>query len=997
MSRPRVLTVLLAIGLPLFVVASLLWLSGDRDHESALLEAGHRALVRGRFQEAEVYALEALDIQPNSVAGLALAAQATANADDYSKVEVYLARLDDCVLDTDSRVHEQLVRLAAALIDKHHLAMGERVLRFLVTEAPMNLAGRKKLAELLAMTGRRREAREHTMVVLMREPVTVHELVMAADDSNVFQDAAARLRQAYFRVPNDPIACLGVAWTEYQDRNPQDAEALCREALKCDPNLLDAHALLGNILLDRGDMPGLHAWSDLLPTAADEHDEIWAVRGMWLRDEGKNESAARCFWEAIRRNPNHRRANLELGKLLTNLGDPADAAPFLQRGDFLRRLQLEMNVFDSDELRETYTGLLSFANAVPTATTDAMKSIAELLEELQRDEETRAWAVTAQQLTPNLTWPANLMQRLAQSHRTSTTSEENPALRVDLSHLALSREIEPSVAQPTGNSKVAFSSNVQFADDAAQAGVRFTYFNGAHPEPGKSWQFEWPGGGNGVLDYDLDGWPEFYFPQGCPRMPYDDNHQYRDVLYRNLASGRFEDVSTSAGLGDRSFSHGCAVGDYDNDGFPDLYVCNLGQNRLYHNNGDGTFKDVTEQAGIQSNRWSTCAAIADLNGDGRPEIYEVNHMTMEAAVAELCMQGSVSMACQQGLKFEPGQDQLFSNRGDGTFSDITQESGIMAPLGFGLGIVTADFSGRGLLDLFIANDGYANFYFVNQTKQAGDQVKLRECAVTSGIAFDPNGAPQACMGVATTDADRDGLLDLFVTNYYNEANAFYRQTGADFFVDNTRPAGLFSPSFTLLGFGTQFIDGELDGLRDLIITNGDVDDFTESGRPYRQRPQYFQNVGGAKFSEITPDKLGSFFQREYLGRGLSRLDWNRDGREDCLISHLDSPVALLTNRTKSVGNYLAIQLRGTTSARDAVGACVTVKIGKESWVQSISAGDGYMASNQKQLVFGLGQHQLVDFLSIRWPSGITDDYENLPAGNELLFLEGMSGCNQIPR
>ena len=997
MFRRGLLPLLLAVAGPLLAVAILVLLSGGRDRENPLIDAGYAALLRGRFQEAERDALELLDSDPGSVAALVLASQAAASADEYSRVEEYVARLVDCILGPDPQLHAQLVRLSETLIDKHHPAIGERVLRFLVAEAPMNLQGQRKLAELLAMTGRRREARQHTMIVLGREPVTVHELVMAADDSSVFQDAAAKLRMASVRVPNDPITCLGLAWIEYQARRPQAAEALCREALKNDPNLLDAHALLGHLLVDRGDIPGLRAWRDRLPASANEHDEIWVVRGLWLRDNGENESAARCFWEAVRRNSNHRLANLELGKLLTNIGDVDGAAAFLERGDYLSQLRYRMSVFDSDGLRESKSGIQSLINETPRATTDAMQLIAELLEKLKREEESLAWATAAQQLTPSLAWPTDLAQRLARTHLTVSQFEENPALRIELSHLALPSEIAPTMRQPPAASRIAGGSNVQFTDDAARAGISFTYFNSPHSEPNKSWQFEWPGGGCGVIDYDLDGWPEFYLPQGCPLMPYDEGHQYRDVLYRNQTTGRFADVSTLAGLGDRNFSHGCAVGDYDNDGFPDLYVCNLGQNRLYHNNGDGTFTDVTEKAGIQSNSWSVCAAIADLNGDGLAEVYEVNHMDMESVFAEVCKHGQVSVACEQGRKFRPGQDRLFGNQGDGSFVDITSESGVVAPLGFGLGIVAADFSDRGQLDLFVANDGFANFYFVNQTAQPGGPLKLSESAVRSGIAFDPNGAAQACMGVAVADANNDRLLDLFVTNYYNEANAFYRQTGAEFFVENTRPAGLSAPSYALLGFGTQFIDGELDGLRDLIITNGDVQDFTALDRPYRQRPQYYQHVGGGKFSEVAAETLGPFFEGEYLGRGLSRLDWNRDGLEDCVVSHLDSPVALLTNDTKNVGNYLAVRLRGVVSARDAIGANVTLQSGDESWVQSLTAGDGYMASNQRQLVFGLGERRQIDSLTIRWPSGQTDQFTNLPVGEEILFIEGSSRHFTMPR
>jgi tetratricopeptide (TPR) repeat protein len=991
MFRRSLLASLLAVCVPLMAVALIALLSGGKDRDSALIDAGYEALFQNRPREAEAFALELIDDKPESAAGLALAAEASAGTKEYVRVEEYLARLVECSLGADSQVQQQLFRLAETLINTSQLAMGERVLRFLVTESPMHVKGRRKLAELLAMTGRRHEARKHTLVVIatLGKPVSVHELVMAADDSNVFEDAATKLRTASAQVPSDPIAYLGVAWTEYQSNNLQAAESLCREALRYAPELLDAHALLGNVLLNRGDVQGLKAWHDRLPATADDLDEIWVVRGIWLRDEGNNESAARCFWEAIKRNPDHRLANLELGKLLSNLGDTDAAVAFLHRGDYLRRLRLEMNVFDSDQLRESGDEAFSLKSVTPRATTEAMKRISELLEELKREEEALGWATAAQALTPELAWPTIMMRRLAQTHQTLTASAANPALRINLSHLALSREMTSAVSKPPSLT-IAGDSQVQFTDDAAEVGIRFTYFNSPHSEDNKSWPFEWPGGGSGVLDYDLDGWPDIYLPQGRPLMRSDDGDQYQDVLYRNQAPGRFMKATSQAGLGNRAFSHGCAVGDWDNDGFPDLYVCNLGQNRLYHNNGDGTFEDVTEKSGIQSDRWTTCAAIVDLNGDGFPELYEVNHMTKESAFTEMCMHGAVSMACQQGLKLEPEQDRLFVNAGNGSFSDVTQECGIVAPLGFGLGIVAADFSNRGQIDLFVANDGYANFYFANRTAQPGGRLELSESAVTSGIAFDPDGAPQACMGVATADTDHDGLLDIFVTNYYEESNAFYRQTGTEFFVDNARPSGLFAPSFALLGFGTQFIDGELDGLRDLIITNGDVDDFTEIGRPYHQRPQYIKSVGDAKFIEVAPETLGPFFEGEYLGRGLSRLDWNRDGREDCIISHLDSPIALLTNHTRNTGNFLAIRLRGVESARDAIGANVVVRSGEDSWSQSLTAGDGYMASNQRQLVFGLGNYQQVDSLTIHWPSGHTDEFSNIEVGNELMFVEGRS-------
>ncbi len=987
MFRRSPLIVLFAVACPLLLVAVLVFTSTNQNPEDSLLDAGYNAYFGGGFHDAEQIALEILIMNPDSADGLALAAQAAAAIGEFARVQDYATRLAQCEFDPNPEIQEQLASLAEALVERNRLALGEQVLRLLVKEAPLHKNGRKKLADILAMTGRRREAREHTIYALLHGPVTVDELVMAADDANIFEDKAGPLRTAAVREPDDPVACYGVAWMQYQSNNSIESEVLCREAIQHDPTFLDAHALLGQILADNGKQEDLQAWHKNLPKNAADHDEIWAVRGVWLRDQGDNEAAARCFWESILRNPEHRLANLELGKLLSNLDRTDAATAFLHRGDYLRRLYLEMNAFDSDELRKPSDGMVSLSRNTPRATTDAMKRIAEILAELNREDEALGWAAAAQEAAPELVWPPILMQRLMQGRRDYVASSANPALGIDLSNLKLPTAFE-GAALAVDSSGPRTTKSVRFVNAATDVGLQFTYFNSPNPEPGKSWPFEWYGGGNGVLDYDLDGWPDIYLTQGCPLAPKVDDHQYQDVLYKNQGADRFDDVTSHAGLGDPNFSYGCAAGDFDNDGFPDLYVCNLGQNRLYRNNGDGTFADVTEEAGVEGNTQTTCAAIVDLNGDGLAEIYDVNHMTLESAFAEACIHGGVTVACEQGRKFDPEQDRLFENLGDGSFIDKTSDSGIVAPLGLGLGIVAADFSSRGQIDLFVANDGYANFYFINQTQQPGANISFRESAVTSGVAFDPNGDPQACMGIATADADGDGLLDLFITNYFEEENAFYRQTGAEFFVDNTRSAGLFMPSYALLGFGTQFIDGDLEGLRDLVITNGHVEDFSSLGQPYRQRPQYLANLGDSKFSELPAKDLGDFFAEEHLGRGLSRIDWNRDGREDCVVSHLDSPVALLTNNTPKVGNFISIRLRAVTSQRDAIGARVTVRSGNDSWMQGLTAGDGYMASNQRQLVFGLGTHQQVDSLTISWPSGHQDEFTDIASGSELVMIEG---------
>jgi hypothetical protein len=335
------------------------------------------------------------------------------------------------------------------------------------------------------------------------------------------------------------------------------------------------------------------------------------------------------------------------------------------------------------------------------------------------------------------------------------------------------------------------------------------------------------------------------------------------------------------------------------------------------------------------------------------------------------------------------------SRGDGTFENVTRSSGVDVPNGYGLGIVAADFDGSGRLNLFVANDETANFYFVNHTDRPGGTLRFVEQGLLAGLAFDADGLAQACMGIAAGDADGDGLVDLYVSNFYNESDTLYVQQPGGLFIDKTRAAGLRDPAFAPLGFGTQFIDGELDGLRDLVLTNGHIDDLRVIGQPYEMSPQYFRNIGGGKFQELAAASLGKFFEGKYLGRGLARLDWDRDGKEDFAVSHIRSPAALVLNRTEKTGHYLSLCLRGITADRDAIGTSVRVSVGEKTWTQQLTAGDGYQASNERRLVFGLGETSKIDRLHVRWLTGTEQTFTDVPADAEYIILEGRPSLRQL--
>ena len=321
----------------------------------------------------------------------------------------------------------------------------------------------------------------------------------------------------------------------------------------------------------------------------------------------------------------------------------------------------------------------------------------------------------------------------------------------------------------------------------------------------------------------------------------------------------------------------------------------------------------------------------------------------------------------------------------------------MRPRGNSLGIVAADFSGSGTLSLFLANDSVPNFYFVHQGNDPNGLPRFKDQAMRTGLAVNQDGRAEACMGVATGDADGDGRLDLFVTNFLNQSNTLYRKLPQqEFFADLTQRSGLHENSMGLLGWGTQFVDADLDGQLDLILTNGHVERFPDRQALYEMPAQYLHNTGGGRFLELKSDRVGEFFDKHVLGRGMARLDWNRDGLNDVLISHMDAPVALLTCTSPTHGHYVALRLRATGSARDAIGTQLTLKVAGRSLYRQQTAGDGYMASNQRQLIFGTGAETSVGPLVIRWPSGHVDTFPTLPVDCELMLVEGRAPI-RVPR
>lgn len=948
-----------------------------------LLRESRRALAAREYERAERFAARVPRGAPEFPQACLVAGEAATKLRRLPQALSYYDRLRDD--GSDAAISARACG-GDILLQLGRPSEAERNYRRVLARRPEDQGTRAQLSALLTAYGRRNEAIPYLLELVRAHRFSIEHLIWLGNGQSLVE-LPQPARTADPVVVTDPNVLISLARFALAESDPARAQSLARRAVSLDPEQTEAWALWGQALV-HGSAAQFLEWHWSVPRVAEEHPDVWRARGLWARERSEEEAAARCFWEALCREPCHRAATYELGQTLAALGRSEEASVFLTRAERLLELEGMINGI--------YLERRHLDRVWPN-----VRRAAELSHSLGQLWEAAAWARVALTIRPRDTWAIELLQhssrRLAPDFP-RVAPESDAARQIDLSTLALPewpKRVKPVIPQAVD--VVRSPASLRFTDEAFQSGIQFEYFNGYSPPRDGLRMIAAMGGGVAVLDFDGDGWPDVYFTQGCSWPPRADDYAHIGRLYRNLGNGRFEDVTGRAGLRSTGYGQGGTSGDFDNDGFPDLYVANIGPNRLYRNNGDGTVSELTLTSGIEGDQWTASCLLADLNGDSFPDIYDVNYLAGPRAYEVTCRnsRGNEQM-CEPGL-FDAAQDQLFLNLQDGRFQEITQTAGIVLPDGKGLGIVAADFNRLGRLDLFVANDGTANFYFVNETPGSGASPVFREQALVSGLAFSAEGDAQACMGVAVDDVDGDGRFDLFVTNYYRESNTLYRQLHEGLFVDGTRAAGLREPSFLMLGFGTQFLDADLDGDPDLVITNGHVSDYTADGEPYQMRPQFLQNEGDGRFLELPAKLLGPFFESRRLGRGLARLDWNRDGREDFAVSHLDSPAALVSNGTEPTGRFLALRLRGVVGSRDAIGTTVRVTAAGRAMARQLTAGDGYYASNQRQLVFGLGSADRADTVSVRWPSGLEQTFKDVPCDREFVLIESQDRLHELPQ
>lgn len=525
------------------------------------------------------------------------------------------------------------------------------------------------------------------------------------------------------------------------------------------------------------------------------------------------------------------------------------------------------------------------------------------------------------------------------------------------------------------------ASVVRFNDITKQSGITFKHIS----SPEKRYIVESMSGGVALLDYDNDGFQDIYFVNSLTVDLVKSGGKTRSVLYHNNGDGTFTDVTDKAGVGDVGWGMGAAVGDYNNDGFDDLYVTCLGQNHLFKNNGNGTFTDVTQTANVGDPRWSTGAAFVDYDNDGKLDLFvsnyvdfDINHLP-EFGKGKLCQFKGVPVQC--GPRGLPGAgDSLYHNNGDGTFTDVSKKAGVSDPNGYyGMGVICSDFDGDGLVDIFVANDSTPNFLYHNN----GDGT-FKDIGFISGTAVNENGSEQGSMGVTVGDYDHDGKLDLFITNFDDDYNTLYHDDGRGAFTDVSYKSNVAAVSLPFVGWGTKFIDYDNDGWVDLFVANGHV---YPQLKNYSQRNLFHKNNRNGTFTEIGA-QLGAPFAEKRVGRGAAFGDIDNDGDVDIVINNLDGAPQLLRNDGGNTNNSVLIKLVGVKSNRDGIGARVKVVAGDLTQVDEVLSGGSYISQNDLRLHFGLERRVKIDLIEIHWPSGIVDKITGTNANQILTVREG---------
>ncbi len=929
------------------------------------LAVATQLLADNDLKGAESAVRRRLLADPHDVRGLELSGDIAARRrDTTAAIQMYRAAVEQ----SDPPTESLLDKLAVQLVVAGRAFDTLNVLRERIHWHPNTVQTRSEFAGLAAVLGlaeigvpELRWLSQHGHSDPEAWPVLANPRRVEPDGD--FCQTLLKLNPADRR-PEFGLACLDaqeLKWAKVVKR--------LRPVMEQHPDFVAAFNLYALALTELNEFDKLPAWQRRVPDKAKLSPEYWLVAGLWAQQQGKNAEAARAFWEAIR---------------LDEVGYPEAMTNLLQA---LKQMGREE---DADLVADQINKYVAMRDAVKTYFEREAKSqqaawrVAKAMEDVGRLWEAAGWALMATSL-PNDRVP-DIRQRFIaiRSNLTANTPWQIPELRLesqlDLSDLPMP-EWTASASRPAATVKLT-SGNFFFADEAAQRGWIHTCEIDPQAKAKGHWIYQSVGGGVAVIDIELDGWPDLAVAMldGQPLR----SNSSPNRLFRNL-QGQFVDRTTEANYLDHGFGQGIAIGDFNDDGFPDILDANIGRNRLYENKGDGTFAEVALPGGNGSEAWTSSVVITDIDGDGLADLFQTSYCGGSQVYQRPCKNSSGRIVSCGPLRWEAEKDRVCRGAGDGSFVDVSDQWMNQTSPGRGLGVVAGSFDERPGIDLYVANDMTVNHLWSGQIGEAG--FTLTDLGAIRGLGLSRHAVSQASMGIAVGDPDGDGDTDFFLTHFMDDHNTFYEQVGPGLWSDRSFPVGLAEPSQKMLGFGTEWADFDNNGSLELIVVNGHVDEVEGRDVAYRMPPQLFQLDAG-RWVELDRQKLGEYFVTDHLSRALATVDVDRDGRLDVAITHLYDPVSLLMNRTTDGGQSIGLELKSTGGQRDAIGATVVTTIGAREVKAQLTAGDGYMCSNQRRITLGTGNVAEANDLVVIWPSGTREKFGTVLTGRDYLLVEG---------
>lgn len=838
---------------------------------------------------------------------------------------------------------------------------------------------RRFLFDLLVGTENRKESQVHGQYLVRHRKIDFELLLSLSNTAKRTQDITPLVEMVKLN-PNDKRPLIGKAKEEYDRGQLTQSIETLQSILEKHPAFPAARILLGRALVDSGQFSELESWAVGNPDSLRKYAIYWEVIGDWSQALGKPDEAARAYWEATRFDPDVVTAWTKLGSVLRSLGTSENQVPATSLSSMQQR---------ANGLSQVRELSLRFIKAGQSSS-ELATEMAECLSQLGRFWEAEAWAAMAMTLPADQ--PENVIavrDSIVAKLRSDTpwqSQVDHAELQLQLVSLPLpdlnllSQSNVSTAAISTTNSVVP-----TLRDEAVQRNLRFFgRTRDGLDRPGVRIS-ESLGCGGGSIDFDLDGWTDLYLMNagGAPLQEDSDPN----ALLRNLA-GTFVEVTSASNTVDTGFGQGVAVGDVNQDGFPDMFLLNYGVNRLLLNQGDGTFSDVTPNILNRNGaEWSTSGAIADINGDGLPDLIAVNYCESKSPLVKLCDNAETgeARACSP-LAFDAESDRFWQGTETGSFMAVDHSWGVDAQTpARGLGITVGALDDAPGLDVLIANDMSNNHYW---SRSNHEPFQLVESGMLRGLACDDRSLAQGSMGIATGDFDRDGDLDVYVTNFEAEYNTYHEQQSAGVWHDRTVREGLATATIPMVGFGTEAVDFDNDGVVELITTNGHIDQFSlgDAKSEYYQPMQLFRRTSSGRFELANTLSQDGYLGQLHCGRGLWTLDANRDGRTDLVVTHQTEPTALLINTTDTKNHSASFVLVGRECERDAIGAIVELHHGDEQWTASLTAGDGYLCSNERVIRIGLGT--CTEFsATVRWPDGSTQTHEGLKSDRQWLFVQ----------